>query len=109
VTPVFTAAAGTAVRFRVLHPGGHQRNNSLNVHGHIWQELPYANNSTVIGNNPLSEWKGAQSGHGPSNHFDAVLQNGAGGAFRITGDYLYRDQTSFTFDGGLWGIFRVTP
>ena len=25
------------------------------------------------------------------------------------GDYLYRDQQSFMFDGGLWGIFRVTP
>ena len=108
-TPIFTAQAGTPVRFRILHAGGHQRNNVFQLHGHIWQEEPYTNGSTVIGDNPLSEWKGTQAGHGPTNHFDAVLRNGAGGAFKVTGDYLYRDQQSATFDGGLWGIFRVTP
>jgi hypothetical protein len=108
-TPVFTAQAGTPVRFRVLEPGGHPRGHVFQVHGHIWQEEPYVNGSTQIGYNPLSEWKGSQHGHGPSNHFDAVLMNGAGGAFGIPGDYLYRDQQSFMFDGGLWGIFRVTP
>ena len=109
VTPIFTATAGTAVRFRVLHPGGHQRNNIFAVHGHVWQEEPFTSNSTVIGNNPLSEYKGAEMGFGPSYHFNAVPRNGAGGKFRITGDYLYRTMQSFGFDGGLWGIFRVTP
>ena len=55
------------------------------------------------------ERKGAQMGHGPTNHFDVVPKHGAGGNFGIAGDYLYRDQASFQFDGGLWGIFRVTP
>jgi hypothetical protein len=108
VTPVFTAKAGTPVRFRVLNSNGHARNNVFQVHGHIWQQEPYINNSTQIGSNPLSEWKGAQQGHGASNHLDAVLQNGAGGARGITGDYLFRTQSSFQFDNGLWGIFRVT-
>jgi hypothetical protein len=108
VTPVFTAKAGTPVRFRVLNSNGHARNNVFQVHGHIWQQEPYINNSTQIGNNPLSEWKGAQQGHGASNHMDAVPVNGAGGARRITGDYLYRTQSSFQFDNGIWGIFRVT-
>jgi len=108
VTPVFTAKAGTPVRFRVLNANGHARNNVFQVHGHIWQQEPYINNSTQIGSNPLSEWKGAQQGHGASNHMDAVLENGAGGARRITGDYLFRTQSSFQFDNGLWGIFRVT-
>jgi hypothetical protein len=36
------------------------------------------------------------------------LQNGAGGAFKVKGDYLYRTQSSFQFDNGIWGIFRVT-
>jgi hypothetical protein len=40
---------------------------------------------------------------------DAVPVNGAGGARGVTGDYLYRTQSSFQFDNGLWGIFRVTP
>ncbi len=109
VTPVFTARAGVPVRFRVLNSNGHARNNVFQVHGHIWQQEPYINNSTQIGNNPLSEWKGAQQGHGASNHMDAVPVNGAGGARRVTGDYLYRTQSSFQFDNGMWGIFRVTP
>lgn len=106
-TPVFTAAAGTPVRFRVAHPGGNQRNNVFAVHGHIWQREPYVNGSTQIGDNPLSLWQGSRSGIGPSEHFDALLENGAGGAFGVTGDYLYRDQASFQFSGGLWGILRV--
>jgi len=109
VTPVFTAKVGTPVRFRVLNSNGHARNNVFQVHGHIWQQEPYVNNSTQIGNNPLSEWKGAQQGHGASNHMDVVPVNGAGGARAVPGDYLFRTQSSFQFDNGLWGIFRVTP
>jgi hypothetical protein len=40
---------------------------------------------------------------------DVVPVNGAGGARGVSGDYLYRTQSSFQFDNGLWGIFRVTP
>lgn len=109
VTPVFTAKAGTPVRFRVLNSNGHARNNVFQVHGHSWQQEPYINNSTQIGNNPLSEWKGAQQGHGASNHMEVVPMNGAGGARSVSGDYLFRTQSSFQFDNGLWGIFRVTP
>ncbi|HEV2765339.1 MAG TPA: hypothetical protein VGV38_20320, partial [Pyrinomonadaceae bacterium] len=107
-TPVFTARAGQAVRMRVLQPGGHARNNVFNLHGHIWEEEPYTNNSTVIGTNPFSEWKGAQYGIGPGSHFDLLLKNGAGGKFGVAGDYLYRGQSSGQFDGGHWGILRVT-
>jgi hypothetical protein len=106
-TPVFTAEAGMPVRLRVLHPAGHQRNNVFQIHGHIWEEEPYTNDSTQIGSNPVSQWEGAKMGHGPSNHFDAVLKNGAGGKFGVTGDYLWRDMESFSFDGGTWGLLRV--
>jgi hypothetical protein len=105
-TPIFTAPAGAQVRFRVVAPGGHARNSVFNLHGHVWEELPYVNGSRVLGSNPFSEWKGTMIGHGPSNHFD-VLLNSAGGRGAIQGDYLYRDQTSHHFDGGMWGIFRV--
>jgi hypothetical protein len=108
-TPVFTAKAGTPTIFRFLHAGGHQRNNVMQIHGHIWQEEPYINKSTSIGDNPLSEWKGAAMGHGPSNHIDVPLRNGAGGKFGVPGDYLYRTHQSFQFDAGIWGIFRVAP
>jgi hypothetical protein len=109
VTPIFTARAGQDVRFRVLMAAGHQRNNVFNLHGHIWEEEPYQQNSTVIGTNPLSEWKGAQYGVGPGSHFDVLLKRAAGSVFKVPGDYLFRSQQSFQFDGGLWGIFRVSP
>ena len=125
-TPVYQADRGDPVRFRVLEPGGHARNHIFQVHGHVWQQEPYVcpgqfHNSVPgecnpvdippqeLGNNLLSLWEGARMGHGPTNHFDALLQNGAGGAFGIPGDYLYRDQSSFQFDGGLWGLMRVMP
>ena len=109
VTPVFTAKAGDAVRFRVLHPAGHQRNHVFTVSGHSWREMPYVNNSLDIGHNPTSESRGSQTGIGPTSHFNMVLERGAGGAFKVPGDYLIRDFQSFQFDGGLWGILRVTP
>lgn len=109
VTPVFTAHAGDSVRFHILEPGGHQRNSAIQIHGHVFEQEPYINGSTEIGDNPLSEWKGVREGMGPANHFDYVLKHGAGGLFMISGDYLYRDQQSFHLDGGLWGIFRVLP
>ena len=109
VTPIFTTKAGTPVRFRVVQPGGHPRNNIFVVHGHAWQEEPWTSNSTVIGSNPFSEVKGAEMGFGAGYHFNAVPLNGAGGKFKVTGDYLFRGFQSFGFDSGLWGIFRVFP
>ena len=108
-TPVFNVTAGQGVRVRLLQPGGHSRNNVFMLHGHIWEEEPYINGSTALGSNPLSEWKGAQYGVGPGSHFDFMLKHGAGGAFQVSGDYLYRTFQSFQFDGGIWGIFRVAP
>ena len=106
-TPVFTANAGQDVRVRLLETGGHSRNNTFMLHGHIWEEEPYAKDSTILGANPLSEWKGAQYGIGPGSHFDFLLKHGAGGAYAVPGDYLYRTFSSMQFDGGIWGIFRV--
>ena len=107
LTPVFTAKVGDQVRFRVLNANGHARNNVFNLHGHFWQEEPYTNNSKSIGNNPLSEFKGAQYGVGPTSHYEVIPVNGAGGKPRVIGDFLYRTQHSFMFDSGIWGIFRV--
>ena len=114
VTPVFWAQAGEEVRFRVLHAGGGARSNVFAVHGHTWQEAPYDTTGCAfglpcrIGDNPLSWHTGARMGHGPTNHFDAVLGQ-AGGRFGVTGDYLWRDFASFQFDGGIWGLLRVYP
>ncbi len=107
VTPVFTAKVGTQVRFRLVHPGGHARNNVYALHGHIWEIQPYTNASTRLGENLLSQRQGFKTGVGPGSHFDMLPKNGAGGKFLVRGDYLYRTQQSFQFDGGMWGLFRV--
>jgi hypothetical protein len=106
-TPVFRSEAGQSTLIHLLEPGGHARNSVFNLHGHIWEELPWAGNSLEIGTNTFSEWKGAAWGLGPTNHALILLKNGAGGRFQVRGDYLWRDQTSFHFDGGIWGLLRV--
>jgi len=88
-------------------PGGHSRNIVFSLAGHQWDRAPYINNSTQLGRNSFSFWEGAHMGHGPSNHFDVLLRNNAGGKFTITGDYLYRDAVSIGLDDGLWSLFRV--
>ncbi|HKH43033.1 MAG TPA: copper oxidase [Thermoanaerobaculia bacterium] len=106
-TPIFSAAPGELIRFRVLQPGGHARNIVFALHGHAWDKEPYIQDSTRIGRNGFSFWEGARTGHGPTNHFDAVIRFGAGGKFSIRGDYLFRDQTGTGLDNGLWGLLRV--
>jgi hypothetical protein len=97
-TPIFTADAGARVRFRALQPGGHGRNNTVTIHGHMWRRDP---------SNRLSEFNATQEGQGPGNHFDVIPLYGAGGAFARPGDYLYRTRSAEQFDGGVWGVFRV--
>lgn len=107
LTPIFTAKAGTNVRFRVLEVAGHPRQHAFTLFGHHWNFEPWTANSTVLGSNPFTFEIGSQSGMGPTRHLNILTK--AGGLMRITGDYLYRTQDSFNFSGGLWGIFRVTP
>jgi hypothetical protein len=106
-TPIFRPVAGDSLRLRVLEPGGHARNHVFVLHGHVWEQEPYADSSRVIASNPFSEWKGARDGHGPGEHFDIVPVHGAGGINHVRGDYLIRDEASFGFDGGIWAIMRV--
>ncbi|NOT29091.1 MAG: copper oxidase [Planctomycetes bacterium] len=98
--PPFRAPAGTPIRFRVVQPGGHGRNAVFALQGHVWRHEP---------GNPRGGFVGAQAGLGPSDHWDFIPLHGAGGAFGVTGDYLYRNKASFGFDGGQWGLFRVDP
>lgn len=117
-TPIFQAKAGESIRLRVLQPGGHPRNHVFALHGHIWPRNPYASGciitfncigSTQIGDNLLTTWIGSQEGLGPGNHWDFIPAHGAGGAFAIPGDYLFRDMAPKSFYNGSWGILRVNP
>jgi len=107
LTPLFTAKAGTAVRFRILETAGHPRQHGFTLFGHHWNFEPWTNNSTKLGNNPFTFEIGSYSGIGPTRHLNILTT--AGGLLKVPGDYLYRTQDSFNFSSGLWGIFRVTP
>jgi hypothetical protein len=47
-TPIFMAAPGQLVRFRLLMPGGHARNMVFSLAGHVWDKEPYVQNSTRL-------------------------------------------------------------
>jgi hypothetical protein len=110
-TPVFEATVGESLRFRVVHPTGHTQAHVFEVFGHSWPERPYVAGSlsTQLGQNSTSELFGARGGVGPSDHFDALILNGAGGKFSVTGDYLYKDYPGPRLDAGIWGILRIVP
>ncbi len=109
-TPVFSARATESIRLRVVHPSGHTQAHSFEVYGHSWLERPYVTGtgSTRLGTNTTSEWIGTRS-LGPTDHFDAIIPDGPGGVFDVTGDYLYRSYGGPRMDAGIWGLLRILP
>ena len=76
---------------------------NLMINGHNWQEAPYINDGTEIGDNDRSQQFGSQQ-IAPDQGFNMVLKS-AGGPFEVPGDYLYH---MFQFEqNGAWGLFRV--
>lgn len=106
LTPVFTATAGTPVRFRVLHPPAAGIVQTFVLHGHVWQRNPYVNGSKAMGDNKLSQWIGSIDNLGSTTHNDIVISK-AGGEAAVPGDYLYTTFVPAKAEFGLWGIFRV--
>jgi hypothetical protein len=76
------------------------------LHGHVWQRNPYTKDSTVMGNNNLSQWIGSRDNHGSTDHFDMMIDK-AGGEGGRAGDYLYTVYVPIQARTGAWGIFRV--
>jgi hypothetical protein len=97
-TPVFTAALGDRVVFRLTQPAGRQRAHTFCVQGHNWLDEPANPNSNVVGQ---------QTAHSVGCNWNLVLREPAGGANRVAGDYLYGEVASYQFSQGLWGILRV--
>jgi manganese oxidase len=104
-TPVFSAPAGMPVRIRVAHPGGNLE-QVITLHGHKWQEVPYTNDSAVMGVNPTSQSTGSRDTFGPNASFDILLPS-AGGAMAAPGDYLLRTFIGTDFQFGMWNMLRV--
>jgi hypothetical protein len=105
-TPIFTAGVGERARFRLTHPFGMGTSQVFSLHGHVWQRNPYSQNSTVMGNNALSQWIGSRDNHGSTDHFDIMIDK-AGGEGGRAGDYLYTVFVPIQARQGAWGIFRV--
>jgi manganese oxidase len=110
-TPVFVAKKGSEVRLRVVHPGGHTRQQGITLHGHKWSPFPWTDDSSkMFATSDLAtkaSWtiQGTYNAIGPM--MAANLSFKAGGVDELPGDYLFRSQASFVFDGGIWGLLRV--
>ena len=119
-TPIFVARAGSEVRMRVVHSGGHTRQQAITVHGHHWNPIPwkpclnseqncrasaemYANSEASLNDSWITQ--GSYNGVGPMMAANLLMK--AGGKSEMVGDYLIRSQASFVYDGGLWGLLRV--
>mgnify|MGYP005666352663 CR=1 FL=1 len=106
-TAIFVAEKGIPVRLRLLKPGGAGNPETFLLTGHGWQEEPYQEGSSVIGNNPESQYLGSRPQLAGVNCFDVVIDR-AGGEKGVTGDYLYRIYQTGPFAQGMWGLVRVT-
>ncbi len=90
-TPLFTAKAGDAVRFRVLQPDGRARQHSFRIAGHSYADMgiehfinPGASLITVGKGVTANLYNGAQYGY-----------------------WLYEDGPNTMVNTGMWGLFKV--
>jgi manganese oxidase len=105
-TPIFAVEKGMPVRFHLPTAQGANNGAVFELHGHVWQEEPYINNSTGLGYNSMSEWKGSQGQVGALNSFELLIDK-AGGAFEVPGDYIYKSLAGPFTGNGFWGLMRV--
>jgi hypothetical protein len=98
VTPMIEAHAGDAVRIHVIGANNEQ-NGMFAVEGHEWPIEPYMAGADMIS---VVEYSGSEV-------LDVFLRQGAGGPFRLAGDYLWSNQRLPYTQSGQWGYFRVLP
>lgn len=90
-TPVYTASAGDAVKFRVLQADGRARQHSFRVIGHSYADLGIEN-FVAPGASLIA----------PGRGITASLYGGA-----KKGYWHYRDGPNAFVNTGLWGLFKV--
>ena len=104
--PVLEALRGEKQRLHFVHPGGHTRQQGLEISGHAFNPFPWSSDSRHLDANAGSSIRqGVYNAFGPQ--MAVTLEITAGGAKKVPMDYLIRSQASFLFDGGQWGILRV--
>jgi hypothetical protein len=92
------AQAGDPVRIHVFGAFNEQ-NQVFSLEGHEWPLKP-----NMVGADMLSS-----SEFGSSENLDVFLKEGAGGPFRIPGDYLWQNHRMPYAQAGQWGYLRVVP
>jgi hypothetical protein len=97
-TPLIVAHAGDPVRIHVLGAWSEQ-NGMFGVEGHEWPIEPYMAGADMIS---VVEFAGSEV-------LDVFLREGAGGPYRLAGDYLWSNQRLPYSQSGQWGYFRVLP
>jgi hypothetical protein len=117
-TLVVAASPGTSLRLHFVHPGGHSRQQGLSVSGHGFNPYPWSDDSSLVAPNrcrPGADaavpsgcllWQGVVNAFGPMMSQTMALR--AGGEAGLQKDYLIRSASSFSLDGGQWGILRVS-
>ncbi len=98
VTPLIEAHAGDPVRIHVIGANNEQ-NGMFSVEKHEWPIEPYMPGADQIS---VVEYSGSEV-------LDVFLREGAGGPFRLAGDYLWSNQRLPYTQSGQWGYFRVLP
>jgi len=104
-TPILYTSAGMPVRIHMAFAGGTAVFPGVfTIHGHHWQEEPWTHDGSRLGFNPLSQTFGMEQ-MVPYQVLNALLDS-AGGADRVSGDYLY-EMFQGNAQNGMWGLLRV--
>lgn len=112
-TTIVGARAGEQLRLRVVHPGGHTRQQAIALYGHAFSPFAATANSKALHATAFDAMKDAWTVQGnfhavgPMMSANLLVQ--AGGQHCLPMDYLWASQASFLFDGGIWGLLRVEP
>jgi hypothetical protein len=98
VTPLIEAHAGDPVRIHVIGANSEQ-NGMFQVEGHEWPIEPYMPGADMIS---VVEFAGSET-------LDVFLRQGAGGPYRLPGDYVWANARLNYVQAGQWGYLRVLP
>jgi len=97
-TPLMEAIAGDPVRIHVLSPYS-QQVQVFSIEGHRWPLEPGRAGTPMLSSTAV----------GGLEAVTLQLEDGAGGAGQLPGDYLYGNHRAPFTEAGMWGLFRVHP
>ncbi len=97
-TPIIEAHAGDPVRVHVIGANSEQ-NGMFGIEGHEWPIEPYMPGADMIS---VVEYAGSET-------LDVFLRGGAGGPYRLPGDYVWSNARLPYTQSGQWGYLRVLP